>query len=139
VSAAEPARPADHAFELVPEPGDEWRAATLVYREGEHVLAVELERGAASATGWLALDSSFCEWSVPRGLALAPEHTDRVLARLAAWCARTGLRIELAPAVDPLVELSARGYALAHHPDGSVTALAPRTRPRGFLARLFGR
>lgn len=129
---------AEHAFELHPAPGDEAGFATLVYREGERRLEVELE-STPRAAAWLALDEAFCQWSEPAGLALEPEHVDRVLARLATWEHAHGLRITVGPALDPLTELHARGFALQHHRDGSVTALPPAAPARGFLARLFGR
>ena len=55
------------------------------------------------------------------------------------WSASSGLCIELVPAVDPLVDLLARGFTLAHNPDGSVTAMPPPSRARGFLTALFRR
>lgn len=129
---------AGHAFELQSGPGEGWSRATLVYREGERRLEVELERAFASGQDWLAPDSGFCEWNEPPGLALDPEHVDRVLTRMGEWSTALGLRIELVPDVDPLLDLAARGYALKHHADGSVTATAPHRAPRGLLGRLFG-
>jgi hypothetical protein len=126
-------------FELRREPGDGGRFATLVYSEGERRLEVELERAFDGAAEWQALDAGFCEWCDPAGLALEPEHVDRVLARMGAWSLGAGLRIELVPAVDPLVELLARGFTLARNPDGSVIATPPESRVRGFLTALFRR
>lgn len=136
MSAATPA--GGHAFELHQGPGDGWQFATLAYREGERRLVVELERAFEPGVDWFAADSGFCQWSEPAGLALEAEHVDRVLARLGEWSAHRGLRIELVPAIDPLVELAARGFSLQHHPDGSVTATPPPQAPRGLLGRLFG-
>lgn len=137
MSSATPA--AGHDFELRQEPRDGWQFATLVYSEGERRLVVELEHAFEPDVDWHAPDSGFCEWREPAGLALEPAHVDRVLARLGEWSARFGLCIELVPAVDPLVELLARGFTLARNPDGSVTATPPPSRVRGFLTALFHR
>jgi len=138
VSAAEPALPAGHSFELVQTTEDGWQFATLVYREGERVLAVELEKSGVRGSDWLTVDSAFCQWSEPAGVPLEPEQTDRVLARLATWSQHSGVRLDIAPAVDPLLTMQLEGYRLERQPDGSVLATPP-DRPRGLLGRLFGR
>ncbi|MEQ1892043.1 MAG: hypothetical protein ABL998_05830 [Planctomycetota bacterium] len=139
MSSAEPAAPADHAFQLVQRPQDGLRVATLVYRESGRALAVELERSAAPSADWLARDCEFCVWSDPPGLALEPEHTDRVLARLEAWSTAAGVRIEIGAGVDPLVDLMARGFTLVRHPEGGFTATPPPSQGRGFFSTLFRR
>lgn len=135
MSAAPPA--SEHAFELRQASEDSWQFATLVYRERERVLEVDLERSGVPGSDWLTVDSAFCQWSEPAGVALEPEHIDRVLARLAEWSQRAGLRFDIAPAVDPLLELQLSGYRLERQPDGSVLATPP-PRPAGLLRRLFG-
>lgn len=134
----EPALPAGHSFELVQMPDDSWQFAMLVYREGQRVLNVDLERSLVAGSDWLTVDSAFCQWSVPADLALEPEHVDLVLERLRVWSARQGLRVDIAPAVDPLLDLEVSGYSLERHPDGSVTATPPPRASWGFLRRLFG-
>lgn len=127
----------DHAFELRQTPEDSWQFATLFYREEERVLEVDLERSGVPGSDWLTVDSAFCQWSEPAGVPLEPEHIDRVLARLAEWSKQAGVRFDIAPAVDPLVDLQLSGYRLERMSDGSVLATPPAA-PRGFLRRLFG-
>jgi len=137
VSAAPPVLPAGYTFELSQTPEHSWQFGTLVYRERECVLEVDLERSGVPGSDWLTVDSAFCQWSEPAGVALEPEHIDRVLARLAEWSRSTGVRFDIAPAVDPLLDLQLSGYRLERQPDGSVLATPP-PRPAGLLRRLFG-